>query len=132
MSSDYKDKLIQNGARIRKGIEVVLPEPSLDKKLKIRKQFKAEIGDSDDLLADVSKMVSLLTSTMGRIYSTLSATQKSKIPQAERDLIEYLFVQKSLTTTTGDIDFAKDPYGTIDKLLNREKLKVEIKQRIAR
>jgi len=94
--------------------------PKSDIKKIISSERDKEIRNSEDTLADLAKMNSLLFSMVAAIYSTLSTTAKAKLPVAERGVIDYAITKFTAMQTRGDRQLAKEGTALIDKLFDRE------------
>jgi len=94
--------------------------PKADIKKIISSERDKDIRNSEDTLADLAKMNSLLFSMVSTIYGTLSTTAKNKIPAAERAVIDYAITKFAAMQTRGDRQLAKEGIVLIDKLFDRE------------
>jgi len=94
--------------------------PKSDIKKIIASERDKDIRNSEDTIADLAKMNSLLFSMTAAIYSTLSTTAKAKIPAAERGVIDYAMTKFAKMQTRGDRQLAKEGTVLIDKLFDRE------------
>ncbi len=107
--------------------EAVRPEPAADVKISsddvkklIAHERDTKVRNSEDTLADLAKMNSLLFSTVGAIYGTLSASAKDKIPAETRGVIEYSIQEFDKVQTRADRQLATDGTELVDKLFARE------------
>jgi len=107
--------------------EAVRPEPAADAKISsddvkklIAHERDSKVRNSEDTLADLAKMNSLLFSTVSAIYGTLSDTAKGKIDADMKDVIEYSFAKFADTQTRADRQMAQEGTGLVDKLFERE------------
>ncbi len=110
-----------NGALRKPGVREKLDDAvKTDTKNRKRLAIQDDVFDSQDSVADNAKMISLLTTIISRMYDTMTTTQKSKIPSADRDVIEYTFNSFKETTTRADSQMVLEGTGLIDKLLSRQ------------
>jgi len=117
----YKDTVQTNGMLVKKAVVPYLDTtPSIDKKMKTRKEINENVFDLDDSVADNSKMISLLTTIISRMYDTFSDEQKDLMDSADREMIEYTFAKFKDTNTRADVQFATEGIGLVDKLLDRQ------------
>lgn len=107
--------------------EAVRPEPAEDVKISpedikklIAHERDSKVRNSEDTLADLAKMNSLLFSTVGSIYGTLTATAKDKIDADTRAVIEYSISKFADTQTRADRQLAEEGTELVDKLFSRE------------
>lgn len=107
--------------------DAVRPEPSAnvtitdeDVKKLIAHERDLKVRNGEDTLADLAKMNSLLFSTVGAIYGTLSASAKDKIPAETRGVIEYSIQEFDKVQTRADRQLATDGTELVDKLFARE------------
>lgn len=105
----------------------VRPEPAADVKITdedvkklIAHERDLKVRNSEDTLADLAKMNSLLFSTVGAIYGTLSDTAKGKIPDETRAVIEYSIQEFNKVQTRADRQLTEDGTALVDKLFQRE------------
>jgi len=102
----------------------VITEVPTEKTLPFQKgQERSQIEsifDLNDSVADNAKMISLIMTTISRMYDSFTATQKDRIPQEDRDVIEYTFATFAQTETRADVQFTTEGITLIDKLLNRQ------------
>ena len=107
--------------------EAVRPEPAADVKISpddvkklIAHERDSKVRNSEDTLADLAKMNSLLFSTVGSIYGTLTSTAKDKIDADTRAIIEYSIAKFADTQTRADRQLAEEGTDLVDKLFARE------------
>ena len=107
--------------------EAVRPEPAAnvtitddDVKKLIAHERDLKVRNGEDTLADLAKMNSLLFSTVGAIYSTLSNSAKDKIPEATRGVIEYSIQEFDKVQTRADRQLKDEGNDLVDKLFSRE------------
>jgi len=83
-------------------------------------EINRTVRNMEDTVADLAKSNTLLMSFIASIYNTLSATQKSKIPAAEKAIIDYAVGKWSATSTRGDRQLQTEGTALVDKLYSRE------------
>ena len=116
-----KAKTIKRGALLSKGVqEVQDSEIKRSKKDLSRLDIQDTVFDNADSIADNAKMISLLLTTISRMYDIMEDTQKDKLSTDDRNMIEYTFSKFASTNTRADIQFATEGVTFIDKLLNRQ------------
>lgn len=96
-----------------------------EKKGKIRDRIEKEVGDVHSLLADAHDMISLLMSTTGVLYSLAKegrtdAEVDAIIGVDKRVFLEHAINKFSVTTTTADLEFAVNPTGKVDELIDTQ------------
>jgi len=102
----------------RPTVTAIIPKPVLKKLVRVVRD--KNVRSSEDSIADLAKMNSLLFSMVSSIYGTLSATAKSKIPVAEKGLIDYAITTFSTVQTRADRQLLTEGTALIDKLFKRE------------
>jgi len=111
----------QKGMLVTKAVKAVMDDtPKTDKKYRVRKEINEKVFDLDDSVADNSKMISLLTTVLSRIYDVLPDTEKDNLNADDRAMIEYMFSKFKTTNTRADVQFATEGVSLIDKLLDRQ------------
>jgi len=101
-------------------IEEVLKPKKTDYKSKIRYEIQENIGDHEDITADISNMLSLSLSMMFMMWDSMSDEQKNGIDEEHRGFIDYARNKFSSTVTYADIKFRENGVTEIDKLLDRQ------------
>lgn len=84
-----------------------------------RLSINNEVRDYGDSIADLAKWNSLLTSTVMAMYGTMTDTNKAKLPQEQRGLIEEIFGLFKGTETVADYNL-KSGTSFIKDILNKE------------
>jgi len=97
---------------------VKIPEEDL-KKL-IAHDRNQKVRSLEDTVADLSKMNTLLMSFVTSIYGTLSETNKGKIPEENKALIDFAVEKWPETQTRGDRQLQIEGTDLITKLFERE------------
>lgn len=113
-------KTTENGVNYKKKVAEVPSEPSADSKSFIRYKIKKEVFDTEDSLADTTKWLSLLTTVVSNMYSILDDSQKVKLDENTRNMIEYAYTKFKETNTRGDVQFAEEGTEMIDKIFTRQ------------
>ena len=101
-------------------IEEVNKPISTSSKSKIRYEIEKNIGDHEDITADISNMLSLTMSMIFMMWDSMSDEQKSKIDETHRGFIDYARNKFKDTLTLADIKFKQNGVAEIDKLLGRQ------------
>lgn len=114
-------KSTKDGTLFTKKVVEVQSEPSATKKDFVRLKIQNEVFDDKDSLADTTKWVSLLTTLVSLMYDTFTETQKARLPEEHRSLIEYTFAKFKVTNTRADVQFATEGISMVDKILDRQK-----------
>jgi len=91
-----------------------------DKKNIISKVRDQKVRSLEDTVADLSKMNTLLMSFITSIYGTLSETNKGKIPEENKALIDFAVEKWPETQTRGDRQLQAEGTDLITKLFERE------------
>ncbi len=91
-----------------------------DTKTKIRYEIENEVFDELDSIADNAKMISLLMSTISRMYEIMDDVNKDKLTPESRYVIEHTFAKFKTTDTRADVMVEKEGVTSIDKLLDRQ------------
>jgi len=94
--------------------------PVYIKKLLAAREIKSQVRGTEDTIADLAKMNSLLFSMVSSIYGTLTVTQKNKIPAPEKAVIDYATTTFTTIQTRADRQLASEGTALIDKLFGRE------------
>jgi len=106
--------------------------PTYIKKLIAAREIEHHVRNTDDTIADLAKMNSLLFSMVSGIYGTLSVTQKNKIPAAERAVIDYATTTFATIQTRADRQLIAEGTALIDKLFSREEEIANIVEQIVK
>ncbi len=114
-------KSTKNGTLFTKKVVEVQSEPSSTKKDFVRLKIQNEVFDDKDSIADTTKWVSLLTTLVSLMYDTFTETQKARLLDEHRSLIEYIFAKFKETNTRADVQFATEGISMVDKILDRQK-----------
>lgn len=101
-------------------IEEIDSTPKTDKKTKDRFKIQEEVFDDLDSIADNAKMISLLTSVVGRLWTLVPAADKDNLPPEEKASIDYLFSQFQNINTHADYLYALEGTELVDRLLARQ------------
>lgn len=105
----------------KKAYKEELNEPDSSLKAKQRYKIEKQVFDTQDSVADNAKMISLMITLLSRFYDSFTDTQKNRIPQEDKALIEYLFSKFAETNTRADVQFSQEGGQTmVDKLLDRQ------------
>lgn len=106
---------------IRKpAVEEVPEQIKTDTKSLKRLQIQDEVFDNSDAIADNAKMISLLLSTISKMYNTFTDTQKNKLSIEDKTLIEYTFDKFGNANTRADNQLQEEGTELVDKLIQRQ------------
>ena len=118
----YKRNTVMHGALCSATvIETNDVTPKRDKKSLDRLAIQDEVFDTQDSIADNAKMISLIFSTLSRMYDLISETNKNKLNTQDRAVMEYTFAKFKDTPTRADIQIQTEGIAMIDRLLDRQK-----------
>lgn len=79
-----------------------------------------KVRNSEDSIADIAKMTSLLFSVVTEIYETIPTEALDKIEPRRRTTIEYAMEKFKTIDTRADTQLLEEGVGLIDKLFSRE------------
>jgi len=120
---DYKIVNQVNGALISKAIKPVLnTTPMRGKKYTARKKIHDDVFDLNDSVADNSKMITLLTHLVSKMYEVMPTNTKSKLSDKDKELLDYVSSSFDIEKTHIGTNINKDMNTTIDKLYGRQYL----------
>ena len=108
------------GAMLKPAVKEVNSPDKTDTKSLKRLQIQNEVFDNSDAIADNAKMISLLLSTISKMYNTFTDTQKNKLSPEDKTLIEYTFDKFSTANTRADNQLQKEGTELVDKLIQRQ------------
>jgi len=119
MATEYKETLRQKGMLFTKEVKEVPAEKTLSvKKGLARKAVTEQVFDYGDAIADNAKMISLLMSTVKRIYEALPDDTKDNI--ADKEMIESMINIFDNTQTLADVQYAKEGDEMVKRIFNRQ------------
>lgn len=117
----YENTTLQKGLLVKKAVvESVDETPKTSKKAHVRKKIHDEVFDLNDSVADNAKIISLTLTLLSRIYDVLPDDIKANLIDTDKQLIELAFGKFKTTITRGDVQFAKEGVGMINKILDRQ------------
>jgi len=116
-----KETTKKEGMWTRRAVEEV-PDTKLKADIKSLQRLKIqdEVFDLHDSVADNGKMISLLMSLIIKMYSTYTDTQKNRLDDNDRAMIESVFAEFAGVQTRADVQFAKEGIGMVTKILDRQ------------
>jgi len=91
-----------------------------------RAKINQEVFDTEDAIADNAKMISLMFSTIIRMYETFTDTQKGRLSAEDKALMEYTFAKFQETQTRADLQLSQEGTDLIDKILTRQQKVTDI------
>jgi len=116
-----KQTKVVQGKKVYKGVvEQLNTNPSKTVKSNNRFKIQEEVFDIEDSVADNAKMISLLMTTLSRVYGVLDESQKDAIPAADKSLMEAMFAKFETTQTNADNMVALEGLTGMERLLNRQ------------
>ncbi len=113
----FKIVSTRKGVRLQKKVIEQPPQPLSIKKGLARGKIDEEVGDLYDLVADLSDTLALLLKSHNALYEALDT---SSLPVEDKDLADKLVAKFNSITTSAELDYAKDPEGTIDTLMESQ------------
>ncbi len=117
--TEYKKTRIRKGMRVQTAYSPVLDTtPKTDKKTVARAKINEEVFDLQDAVADNAKMISLLMSTVKRIYEALPDDTKDNIQ--DKEMIESMIQVFDTTQTLADVQFEVEGDAMVQKIFERQ------------
>ncbi len=121
MKNKYILKNTRRGSVIRKVyIETPTNQEVSITKGNLRETIQKEVFDINDSVADNAKMISLMMTTMSRMWEIIPMEQKDLLETEEVAMIDATFTLFGNVVTSADVQFASEGMGLVEKLLNRQ------------